>query len=119
MAVIVQTFDARLSKAPVNLTLTAKNNIADTFTYYPGTRQVFAAYNTTANDKTVTFVGSAPVPFTPDGFGAPVDTSAGKSITVPANGWTILDLDDIWPYLAGSGLCSATGGNGLMVALYN
>ena len=119
MAVIVQTVDAKLSKAPVNLTVMSKNNVADTFTYVRGSGQVFIAYNTTSNTKTVTFLGSAPVPILAGGFGEPIDTSAGKTITVPADGWTVLELDDIWPYLAGSGACTATGGNGLMVALFN
>lgn len=106
------------SNGAVNLTRTTLT-ASDTFTYVQGAGQVLSLYNTTASLVTVTLVGSAPTPLTPSGFGGTVSTAGGKAIAVPASGWTSVELDDIWAFLTGNGTVTATGGTGLVAALYN
>lgn len=119
MAVIAQTNGViqQSSSGPVNLTRTTMT-ASDTLTYVQGSGQTLQLYNTTASAVTVTLVGSAPTPLTPSGYGGTVSTSAGKAITVPANGWTVIELDDIWAFLTGSGTVTLTNGTGLTAALY-
>lgn len=106
------------SSAPVNLTRTTLT-ASDTLTFVRGSRQNLHLYNTTASPVVVTLVGSAPTSLTPSGYGGTLSTSGGKAITVPASGWTMVELDDIWAFLTGSGTVTLTGGTGLVAALYN
>lgn len=116
MAVITQTNGVSTSNGPINVTRTTLT-ASDTLTYQFGGAQVLELYNTTASPVVVTLVGSAPTPVTPDGYGGTVSTSAGKAVTVPASGWTVLSLDTISAFLAGSGTVTATGGTGVIAAL--
>lgn len=119
MATIVQTTGVKGSNSngAVNLTRTALT-ASDTLTFQNGGGQTLSLYNTTASPVVVTLTGSAPSPIVPAGYGGSISTSAGKAVTVPASGWTSLELDDIWPYLDGSGAVTVTGGTGLVAALF-
>lgn len=120
MAVITEMtgVNNRGSSAPVNLTRTTLT-ASDTLTYTRGANQNLHFYNTTASAVTVTLVGTAPTALTPSGYGGTLSTSAGKAITVPASGWTMVELDDIWAFLTGSGTVTLTNGTGLVAVLYN
>lgn len=106
------------SNGPTNLTRTTMT-ASDTFTYVQGSGQTLALYNTTASLVTVTLVGTSPTSLSPSGYGGTVSTAGGKAISVPASGWTLVELDDIWAFLTGNGTITATGGTGLVAALYN
>lgn len=120
MAVIAQTSGVLNSgsNGATNLTRTALT-ASDTLSYTRGAGLVLGLYNTTAAAVTVTLVGSAPTNLTPDGFGGVVSTAAGKQIQVPASGLTIVELDDIWAFLTGTGTVTVTGGTGLVAFLFN
>lgn len=105
------------SSAPVNLTRTTLT-ASDTLSFVQGAGQVLHLYNTTASIVNVTLVGTAPTTLTPDGYGGTVSTAAGKVVAVPASGWTVVELDDIWAFLTGSGVVTLTNGTGLVAALY-
>lgn len=119
MAAITQTSGVLglASNGAVNLTPTTMT-ASDTLAFQNGAGQVLELYNTTGSGVTVVAVGTAPVSVPVPGTGMSVDTSAGKSIVVPANGWTRVELDDISAYLKGSGVVTITNGTGLKAALY-
>lgn len=118
MAVIALTTGvlSQGSNGPTNVTRTTMT-ASDTLTYVQGAGQMLMLYNTTASAVNVTLVGSAPTPLTPEGYGGTVSTSSGKVITVPASGWTVVELDDIWAFLTGTGTVTLTNGTGLTAAL--
>lgn len=120
MAVITQTSGVLSSgsngpKDVARTPLTAN----DTLTYVRGAGLTLGLYNSTGSAVTITLVGSAPTTLTPDGYGGTLSTSAGKSITVPATGLTIVELDDIWAFLSGNGTVTVTNGTGLVAFLFN
>lgn len=91
---------------------------SDTLTYLPRTNQVLELFNTTASPVVVTIDGSTssaayPVP----GTGGTMDLTAGKAVTVPANGTVAIRLDTIAAYLGGT--VAVTGGTGVTAHLYN
>lgn len=120
MAVITQNtgVNNKGSNGPVNLTRTTLT-ASDTLTYVQGSGQNLHLYNTTASAVNVTLVGTAPTTLSPDGYGGTLSTAGGKTITVPANGWTVVELDDIWAFLTGSGTVTVTNGTGTVASLYN
>ena len=120
MAVITLTTGVsnKGSNGAVNLTRTALT-ASDTLSYVQGSGQVLHLYNTTAAIVTVTLVGTAPTTLSPDGYGGTLSTAGGKAVAVPANGWTVLELDDIWAFLTGSGTVTVTNGTGVVASLYN
>lgn len=120
MAVIVQTTSVKGlgSNGPSNLTRTTLT-AADTLTHVRGSNQSVHLYNTTASPVVVTFAGTAPTTLNPDGYGGTISTAGGKAITVPANGWTVIELDDMWAYLTGTGVVNVTGGTGVTAVLFN
>lgn len=119
MAVITYTTGVQdsASNGPVNVTRTTMT-ASDTLTYTQGGGQVLGLYNTTASPVVITLVGSAPTTLNPSGYGGTLSTAAGKSVTVPASGLTLLELDDIWAFLTGSGTVTITNGTGLVAFFY-
>lgn len=117
MAVITQTNGVASADRAVNLTRTALG-ASDTLTYVQGGNQMVGMYNTTASPVVVTFTGTAPVTLAPQGYGGDVSTSGGKAITVPASGFTILNLDDIYNFIAGNGTVTVSGGTGVTAVLF-
>lgn len=115
MAVITQTAPATTVNGPVNLTRTVLT-AADSLVYSQGSKQQLFLYNTTAAAVTVTIVGSGATTISPDGYGGTLSVAAGKAITVPATGSTLVDLDDLYAFLVGN--VSLTGGTGLTAHLY-
>lgn len=117
MALIAQTNGVSNSTAPVNLTrvtLTA----SDTLTYTPGAKQMLVLTNPTASIVTATLTGTAPTPVFPAGYGGSVSTSGGKAVAIPANGSTLVPLDSISAFLAGTGAVTVTGGTGAFAVLF-
>lgn len=117
MAVITQTNGVTTSDRAVNLTRTALG-ASDTLTYVQGGNQFIGMYNTTGSPVVVTFTGTAPVTLTPAGYGGDVSASGGKAVTVPATGFTLLNLDDIYNFIAGNGTVTVSGGTGVTAVLY-
>lgn len=117
MAVITQMTGVKDANGSVNITRTTLT-ASDTLTFQQGGDQILFMYNTTASPITVTLTGTAPVSLSPDGYGGTISTAGGKAITVPASGSTHLELDDIWAFLAGTGVVTVTGGTGLTAHLY-
>lgn len=120
MAVIAQTSGVLStgSNGPKDVTRTALT-ASDTLAYTRGASLTLGLYNTTGSAVTVTLVGTAPTTLTPDGYGGTLSTASGKSITVPASGLTMVELDDIWAFLTGSGTVTVTNGTGLVAFLIN
>jgi len=117
MAVIAQTTGVlAVGSGPTNVTRTTLT-ASDTLTYQQGGGQQLSLYNTTASPVTVTLTGSAPGTASLPGYG-PVSAAGGRAITVPANGWAVVKLDDIALYLASNGTVTVTNGTGLSAALY-
>ncbi len=119
MAVIAQTngVKGKNSAGPVNLTRTTLT-ASDTLTFQRGADQSLMLYNTTASPVVITMLGTAPTPLSVDGYGGTIDTSAGKAVTVPASGLTLVELDDIWAFLTGTNVVTLTGGTGVVAALF-
>lgn len=119
MAVISQTNGAVETKAPVNLTR-ATLTASDTLTYTKGSNQTLLLVNPTASIVTATLTGATNTNLTPDGFGGSVSTTGGRAVAVPANGATLVGLDDIWAFLTNStgGTVTVSGGTGLYAMLY-
>lgn len=116
MAAITQS-TVKEAGVPVNLTRLAMS-ASDTLTYTQGAGQVLVLYNTTAAGVTVAISGNAmPATITVPGVGGTMSLAGGKSVTVPANGATVVDLDDIYQYLVG-GNVTITNGTGLVAMLY-
>lgn len=117
MAAIQQSL-VKDAGVPVNLTRLTMS-ASDTLTYQNGTGQVLVLYNTTASIVTVALTGNAmPATLSVPGLGGTVSLTGGKSVSVPASGVTVVDLDDIYQYLAG-GNVTITNGTGLVAMLYN
>lgn len=117
MAVITQTQGVKTASVPVNATVRALS-ASDTLTYVPGAGQTLELANTTGSIVTVTLTGSAPDTTVPvSGYGS-VSAAGGKAVAVPANGWTVVPLDAIAHYLAGTGTVTVTGGTGVNAILY-
>lgn len=117
MAAILQS-TVKDAGVPVNLTRLAMS-ASDTLTYNQGNGQVLVLYNTTASAVTVALAGNAmPATLQVPGIGGTMSLTGGKSVTVPASGSTVVDLDDIYQYLQG-GTVTITNGTGLVAMLYN
>ncbi len=116
MAALTQV-SATTSDRAVNLTRLALG-ASDTLTYVSGANQYVGMYNTTASPVVVAFTGTAPTTLTIQGYGGDVSTSGGKAITVPASGFTLLNLDDIGAFLTGTGTVTVTGGTGVTAVLF-
>lgn len=114
MAVITQT-NALHQGVPVAITRTALS-ASDTLAYTKGGKQQLFLYNTTASPVVVTITGSGASTISPEGYGGTISVAAGKAITVPASGSTLVDLDDISAYLVGT--VTVTGGTGVTAHLY-
>lgn len=91
---------------------------SDTLNWQSGANQTLVLFNTTASPVVVTLVGTAPTTLSPQGYGGDISTSAGKAITVPANGAKMLNLDDISAFLTGTGVVTMTGGTGVTAMLF-
>lgn len=116
MAAITQSL-VKDAGVPVNLNRLTMS-ASDTLTYNQGTGQVLVLYNTTAAAVTIAMTGSGMAPaITVPGIGGTMSLTGGKSVTVPANGTTVVDLDDIYQYLQG-GNVTITNGTGLTAHLY-
>lgn len=116
MAAISQV-TATSDSVPVNLTRLTMG-ASDTLTYVNGAKQMLLLYNTTASPVVATLTGNAmPATIPVPGVGGTFTLTGGKAITVPASGATLVDLDDIYQYLAG-GTVTITGGTGLVAMLY-
>jgi hypothetical protein len=114
MATITQTNVGKGGGAK-NITLTTLTS-SDTFSYQQGAGQVLILFNTTGSPVTATITGSAATTISPSGFGGTVSVASGKAVTVPANGMTLLNLDDISAFLKGT--ITVTGGTGLEAAVH-
>lgn len=114
MAAITQTTvkDANKPTDVTRVTMTA----SDTLTFNQGAGQMLVLYNTTAGAVTVTMTGSAAGSIAPSGYGGSISLTGGKAVTVPANGATVVDLDDIALWLQGN--VTITNGTGLVAMLY-
>lgn len=117
MAVIAQTVGVSTSTAPINLTRTTLAG-PDTLTFVRGAGQMLILNNTTAAAITVSLVGTAPENLNVPGFGGSISTSGGKSVNVPANGTSVINLDALYGVLAGSGTVTITNGLGLQAVLF-
>lgn len=116
MALIAQTSGVLAGGVPVNVTRTTLT-ASDTLVYVFGGRQILSLVNGTGSPVVVTLTGSAPLSPTIPGLGT-VSAAGGKAITVPANGVTLVDLDDISAYIAGAAAVAVTGGVGVLAHLY-
>lgn len=114
MSAITQNTFAGVN-GPVNLTLTTLG-ASDTLTYASGTSQKLFLYNTTASPVVATLVGSTATTVSPAGLGGTVSVAAGKAITVPASGATLVNLDVVSGYLLGN--ITITGGTGLLANIF-
>ncbi len=86
---------------PTTLTKTTLS-ASDTLVYSSGTRQVLNLHNSTGGSLTVLIDGSGGTTVSPAGLGAPVDVSAGFSVTVAAGAHKAIYLDAISAYLQGT-----------------
>jgi uncharacterized protein YjiK len=111
MAAITATAVGQGPAAPTVTTLTA----SDTLTYNPQKRQLLVLENTTASPVVVTVDGSTGTTQAVPGYGS-VDVSAGKAITVAANGYQYALLSTISAFL--SGTVAVTGGVGVKAMLF-
>jgi hypothetical protein len=115
MAQITQTDAATTTLGAVNVARTVLT-AADTLVYQQGSRQMLFLYNTTASPVVVTINGTSAQTITVPGYGGTVSTSAGKAVTVPATGATLVDLDDISAFCQGT--VNVTNGTGVVAILY-
>ena len=111
MAAITATTVGQGPAAPTVTTLTA----ADTLTYNAAKRQLLVLENTTASPVVVTIDGSTGTTIAVGGYGS-VDVSAGKAITVGANGYQYVLLSTISAFM--SGTVAVTGGVGVVAMLF-
>lgn len=113
MAVITATtVNSNAPFNPTRTTLSASDTLA-----YVGNGQELHLHNTTASPVVVTITGSTATTISPSGYGGTISVASGKAITVPASGNTVLYLDAIAAYLAGS--VTVTGGVGVTATLLN
>jgi len=117
MAVIALTTGVTSASTAINVTRTTLT-ASDTLTFQRGASQILSLFNSTASPVVVTLTGTAPATLTPDGYGGSLATTGGKAITVPASGLTIINLDDIWAFLSGTGSVTVTGGTGVIASLH-
>lgn len=111
MATIAATAVGNTVAAPTVTTLTA----SDVLTYNTAKQQLLVLENTTASPVVVTVDGSTGTTIAVGGYGS-VDVSAGKTITVPANGYQYVKLSAISAFL--SGTVAVTGGVGVKAMLF-
>ena len=105
-----------ISSMPYNATRTALTSGADSLSYV-GNGQELHFYNTTAAGVTAVLIGTLSTTISPIGYGGTISVAAGKSITVPASGHTVIPLDSIAAFL--QGVVTITGGLGLVAVLLN
>lgn len=101
---------------PVNISRTPLTS-SNTIQYKRQAGMVLMLYNTTGSPVVVNIVGTQPVPINAPGYGGPINTSGGKSITVPANATTYIPLDGMWAFLEGNGTVTLANGTGLVAGL--
>ncbi len=111
MAAITATTITDTIANPTKTTLTS----SDTLTFVPSKRQLLLLQNTTASPVVVTIDGNGGTTISVPGYGS-IDVSAGKAITVPANGQQAVMLSAISAYLQGS--VAVTGGTGCTAMLF-
>lgn len=112
MATIAQSSAAVVGQFTVTETTLGAS---DTFAYDSNQKYLMILRNTTASPVTVTVDGSGasnaiPVP----GYGN-VDATAGKALTVPANGVIAVRLATISAFLQGT--IAVTGGTGVVASI--
>jgi hypothetical protein len=91
---------------------------SDTLTFVKGGKQKLILFNTTASPVVITIDGSAGTTVSLPanlGLAGSVSVSAGATVTVPASGTTIVNLDDYAAYLQGT--VAITGGTGVTAHL--
>lgn len=97
---------------PTKVILTA----SDTLVYTPGASQELVMYNITASNVVVTIDGAGGTTIAVPGTGGiTVSVAAGLAVTVPANGFTVVELDKIPAYLVGA--VAVTGGTGVIACI--
>lgn len=84
---------------------------SDTLTYAPGQIQTLILENDTGASVTVVIDGDGATSFIPGGTGAPIDLSAGFSVTIPDGATRAVTLKNIQRFL--SGVVTVTGGAGV------
>lgn len=112
MAAIVQTTRGAGPFNPTKTTLTA----SDTLTWVNGSAQELVLYNTTASivNLVIDGAGGTVVPISGTG-GATFSVAAGLTVAVPANGFTVVELDKIPAYLQGA--VAVTAGTGVVACI--
>lgn len=112
MAAITETARGAGPFTPTKTILTA----SDTLTYTTGSSQELILYNITGSDVIVTIDGAGGTTVTVPGTGGTtLSVAAGLAVTVPANGFKLVELDKIPAYL--NGAVTATGGTGIIACL--
>lgn len=113
MAVIASTVFKSVKTAvkPTKTTLTS----SDTISYVPGATLVF--YNTTGSNVTLTIDGDGATTIQPAGVGQPISLTAGISLTVDANSFLAVRVDNISAYM--KGVIAVTGGTGVVACYLN
>lgn len=83
---------------------------SDTLVYTLGQIQTLVLENDTGASLTVVIDGDGATSFVPGGTGAPIDLSAGFSVTIPDGATRVVTLKNIQRFL--SGVITVTGGAG-------
>lgn len=83
---------------------------SDTLVYTLGQIQTLVLENDTGASLTVVIDGDGATSFVPGGTGAPIDLSAGFSVTIPDGATRAVTLKNIQRFL--SGVITVTGGAG-------
>ncbi len=113
MAVIASTVfrSAKTALKPTKTTLTS----SDTISYVPGATIVF--YNITGSNVSLTIDGDGATTITPAGVGQPISLTSGITLTVEANQFLALKVDNIAAYMKGT--IAVTGGTGVVACYLN
>lgn len=113
MAAIVDT--SKQVAGPFTATKTILT-ASDTLTYTSGAGQELIMYNITASPVVVTIDGDGGTTVVvPDTGGTTLSVASGLAVTVPANGFEIVQLDKIKAYVAGN--VAVTGGVGVIACI--
>lgn len=116
MATIAQT-NVSTATSATNITRTAMT-ASDTLTFTRGAAQRLILWNTTASPVVITLDGAggttASIPANL-GLGGSISVASGVQVTVPADGTTVIKLDDYAAYL--QGVIAITGGTGVTAHL--
>lgn len=85
---------------------------SDTLVYNIGQVQTLVLENDTGSSATALIDGDGATSFVPGGTGAPIDLSAGFSITIPAGETRVVTLKNIQRFL--SGVVTVSGAPGVL-----